>query len=135
MAHDDAPAAAVAGAESVPPGPAPGPTPVPTPGPEAAGPAQGVHDCLHLDDDIRSDASLRLKSARGHLDGIVRMLDDPGVYCVDVLKQIKAVQGALSRVNAQVLRSHVRDHVATASQRGDTEAIVDELMEALKYRT
>jgi DNA-binding FrmR family transcriptional regulator len=62
------------------------------------------------------------------------MLEDPGVYCVDVLKQVKAVQGALSKVNEAVLRSHVRDHVATAAQRGDTEQIVDELMEALKYR-
>lgn len=91
-------------------------------------------DCLHLDPDTRADAALRLKSARGHLDGIVRMLEDPDVYCVDVLKQIKAVQGALSRVNGKVLRAHVRDHVATASERGDTDAIVDELMEALKYR-
>lgn len=110
-----------------------GPAASPVASPE---PAAGVHptDCLHLDDATRRDASLRLKSARGHLDGIVRMLDDPGVYCVDVLKQIKAVQGALSRANAGVLRAHVRDHVATASERGDTEAIVDELMEALKYR-
>jgi DNA-binding FrmR family transcriptional regulator len=101
----------------------------------ATGPAPGVHACLHLDPDTRRDTALRLKSARGHLDGIVRMLEDPSVYCVDVLKQIKAVQGALARANGVVLRAHVRDHVATASERGDTEAIVDELMDALKYRT
>ncbi len=89
---------------------------------------------LHLDEEIRRDASLRLRSARGHLDGIVRMLDDPGVYCVDVLKQVKAVQGALSRVSEKVLRSHIREHVATAAERGDVDAMVDELMEALKYR-
>jgi len=100
-----------------------------------AGPPPGVDACLHLDPDTRRDTSLRLKSARGHLDGIVRMLDDPSVYCVDVLKQIKAVQGALARASDVVLRSHVRDHVATASERGDTEAIVGELMDALKYRT
>lgn len=106
------------------------------PAPEAAsGPTAGVHDCLHLDDATRNNAILRLKTARGHLDGIVRMLEDPSVYCVDVLKQVKAVQGGLSGVTASVLRSHVRDHVATASQRGDTEAIVDELMDALKYRS
>lgn len=101
----------------------------------AAGPAHGVADCLHLDDGTRRDAINRLKSARGHLDGIVRMLEDPGVYCVDVLKQVKAVQGGLAGVTATVLRAHVRDHVATASERGDTEAIVDELMDALKYRS
>ena len=89
---------------------------------------------LHLDDEVRRDADLRLRSARGHLDGIVRMLDDPGVYCVDVLKQIKAVQGALSRVSENVLRSHIRDHVVTAAERGDIDRTVDELMAALRYR-
>ena len=92
-------------------------------------------DCLHLDPAARQDATQRLRSAAGHLEGVLRMLDDPGVYCVDVLKQVKAVQGALSRVNELVLRSHIRDHVATAAQRGDTEQIVEELMEALKYRS
>ena len=93
-----------------------------------------THDCLHLDEETRKDASLRLKSAKGHLEGVLRMLDDETVYCVDVLKQIKAVQGALSKINEKVLRSHIRDHVATAAERGDTNEIVDELMEALKYR-
>lgn len=93
------------------------------------------HDCLHLDPQTRQDSILRLKSARGHLEGVLRMLEDPGVYCVDVLKQISAVQGALSKVGEGVLRSHIRDHVTTAASRGDSEQIVTELMEALKYRT
>jgi CsoR family transcriptional regulator, copper-sensing transcriptional repressor len=92
------------------------------------------HDCLHLDTKTREEALLRLKSVRGHLEGILRMLEDESVYCVDVLKQIKAVQGALGKVSDKVLRSHIHDHVVTASERGDTEAIVDELMEALKYQ-
>ena len=90
-------------------------------------------ECLHLDNATRKDASLRLKSAKGHLEGILRMLEDPDIYCVDVLKQIKAVQGALSKVNEAVLKAHIKDHVATASTRGNTGAIVEELMEALKY--
>ncbi len=92
-------------------------------------------DCLHLDPETREDSIRRLKSARGHLEGVLRMLEDPGVYCVDVLKQISAVQGALSKVGEGVLRSHIRDHVTTAAHRGDSEQIVSELMEALKYRT
>ena len=91
-------------------------------------------DCLHLDPEVRQDAVKRLKSAKGHLEGVLRMLDDENVYCVDVLKQVKAVQGALSKVNERVLRAHIRDHVATAALRGDSDQIVDELMEALKYQ-
>jgi DNA-binding FrmR family transcriptional regulator len=33
-----------------------------------------------------------------------------------------------------VLRSHLRDHVVTAHERGDAGEIVEELMEVLKYR-
>jgi DNA-binding FrmR family transcriptional regulator len=33
-----------------------------------------------------------------------------------------------------VLRSHLRNHVVTAHERGDTDEIVAELMEVLKYR-
>lgn len=94
-----------------------------------------AHHGMHLDPDVRKDVTRRLRIANGHLEGVLRMLDDPSVYCVDVLKQVKAVQGALGKVNEAVLRSHVRDHVVTAAQRGDADVIVDELMEALKYRS
>ncbi|MEX0758240.1 MAG: metal-sensitive transcriptional regulator [Tistlia sp.] len=90
--------------------------------------------CLHLDPSTRANARRRLLSVRGHVEGILRMLENDSVYCVDVLKQIKAVDGALDKVGELVLRSHLRDHVASAHDRGDTAEIVDELMEVLKYR-
>ncbi len=89
---------------------------------------------LQLDTQTREDARRRLLSIRGHVEGILRMLEDEEVYCVDALKQIKAVNGALDKVGGLILRSHLRDHVVTAHQRGDTDEIVDELMEVLKYR-
>ncbi|AWN21835.1 hypothetical protein DKM44_00120 [Deinococcus irradiatisoli] len=91
-------------------------------------------DHLCMPEDARKRAARRLSIARGHLDSIVRMLEDPEVYCVDVLRQIKAVQGALTGAGEVVLRGHLEAHVATAHQRGDTVEIVEELMEALKYR-
>ncbi len=89
---------------------------------------------LQLDPKTREDTRRRLLSIKGHVEGILRMLDDETVYCVDALKQIKAVHGALDKVGGLVLRSHLRDHVVTAQQRGDVDEIVDELMEVLKYR-
>lgn len=94
----------------------------------------GIVRCLRLDPATREDARRRLLSVRGHIEGILRMLDNENVYCVDVLKQMKAVEGALDRVGDMVLRSHLRDHVATAHERGDVAEIVEELMEVLKYR-
>lgn len=89
---------------------------------------------LRLDPATREDARRRLLSIKGHVEGILRMLEDDTVYCVDALKQIKAVNGALDKVGQLVLRSHLHDHVVTAHERGDTNEIVEELMEVLKYR-
>jgi DNA-binding FrmR family transcriptional regulator len=82
---------------------------------------------------VRQDARNRLLSAKGHLESILKMLEGEP-YCVDVLKQIKAVQGALDKVGDMVLKSHLEHHVASAAVRGDTKQMVDELMEVLKYR-
>lgn len=90
--------------------------------------------CMHLDHEVRGAALKRMKSVKGHLEGIVRMLEDDSVYCVDVLKQIKAVEGALDRIGDVVLQSHLKHHVVTAHDRGDTDQIVAELMDVLKYR-
>jgi DNA-binding FrmR family transcriptional regulator len=95
--------------------------------------AHAAH-CLHLDPEVRGVALKRMKSVKGHLDGIVRMLENESTYCVDVLKQIKAVEGALDRIGDMVLQSHLKHHVVTAQARGDTDKIVAELMDVLKYR-
>ena len=93
-----------------------------------------AHHGMHLDAQVRETALKRMKSVKGHLEGIMRMLGDESTYCVDVLKQIKAVEGALDRIGDMVLQSHLKHHVATAQDRGDTDHIVSELMEVLKYR-
>jgi len=93
-----------------------------------------VQQGLCISDAVRKDARQRLLSIKGHVEGIIRMFDDDdGIYCVDALMQIKAVQGALTKVSEQVLKSHLRDHVVTAAERGDVDKIVTELMEVLKY--
>ena len=74
----------------------------------------------------------RLKTARGHLDAVVRMVEED-TYCPEVMKQLSAVQGSLERASRLVLRNHLETCVAAAMQAGRVEEIVDELMEALRY--
>jgi CsoR family transcriptional regulator, copper-sensing transcriptional repressor len=88
---------------------------------------------LCMPEEPRRRASRRLAIAKGHLESIQRMMENPEVYCMDVLRQIKAVQGALDGISEVVLRGHLEAHVTTAAQRGDDLEIVEELMEALKY--
>ena len=89
---------------------------------------------LRLDPGVRENTRRRLLSVKGHVEGILRMLADEKVYCGDVLKQIKAVNGALDKIGQLVLQSHLKHHVVTAHERGDEDRILDELMEILKYR-
>ena len=74
----------------------------------------------------------RLKTARGHLEGVLRMVDD-GAYCPDVMKQLAAVQGLLEAASRTVLRNHLETCVADAVRAGRTDQVVDELMETLKF--
>ncbi|MDQ3680288.1 MAG: metal-sensitive transcriptional regulator [Actinomycetota bacterium] len=74
----------------------------------------------------------RLKTARGHLDGVIRMVEQD-TYCPEVMKQLSAVQGSLERASRIVLRNHLETCVAAAMVAGRTDEIVDELMEALRY--
>jgi DNA-binding FrmR family transcriptional regulator len=83
-------------------------------------------------DDYQQRVSNRLKTARGHLDGILRMIEDDA-WCPDVMKQLSAVQGMLEGTSREVFRHHLETHVAEAVRAGRDEEIVDELMETLKY--
>src|SRR5438309_6612613 len=74
----------------------------------------------------------RLRTARGHLDAVLRMVEEDA-YCPDVMKQLSAVQGQLEGVNRLVLRNHLETCVAAAISAGRTDEILDELMEALRY--
>jgi DNA-binding FrmR family transcriptional regulator len=63
--------------------------------------------------------------------GLQRMIADEA-YCVDILLQISAVQGALEQVQKLLLGRHIESCVADALKsgtRGDRQRKIDELVE------
>ncbi len=84
-----------------------------------------------MDDAVRADALKRMKSVSGHVQGIERMLEN-GAYCIDVIRQIQAVQAALNRVSGRLLEGHLSSCVITAV-RGDNvqerERVLGEIAE------
>ena len=62
----------------------------------------------------------KLKTARGQIDGIIKMLEEDR-YCVDVSTQILSAIGLLKKANIDVLNSHIRSCVATAILEGQDE--------------
>lgn len=87
-----------------------------------------------MDDQTRENAIHRLKSVAGHVNGIVRMLENDR-YCIDVIKQIQAAQTALARVSESILDSHLRTCVTTAIQHDDQqerERVLNEVIEVFR---
>jgi DNA-binding FrmR family transcriptional regulator len=74
----------------------------------------------------------RLKTVRGHLGGVIGMVDDER-YCPDIMKQVSALQASLERVNRILLQNHLETCVNEAVAEGRAAEIVDELMETMKY--
>jgi DNA-binding FrmR family transcriptional regulator len=59
------------------------------------------------------DTLRRLKTIEGHLKGVIRMVDEDA-YCIDVIRQIQAVEAALNKVSANILDNHLNSCVITA---------------------
>lgn len=76
-----------------------------------------------------SSVEFRLRSARGHLDGVARMVEEDR-YCIDILHQLSAVQGALDRVRRDILEAHLRGCVPEAVGEGRIDDVVEELLAA-----
>ncbi|HET6846746.1 MAG TPA: metal-sensitive transcriptional regulator [Anaerolineales bacterium] len=62
----------------------------------------------------------RLKTVEGHLRGVIRMVEEEA-YCIDVIRQIQAVEAALNKVSAQILETHLNSCVSTAIKGRDPE--------------
>ena len=60
----------------------------------------------------------RMKTIQGHVNGVTRMIDE-GQYCIDVIRQIKAVQSALNKVSQMILEEHMNSCMITAIQGDD----------------
>jgi CsoR family transcriptional regulator, copper-sensing transcriptional repressor len=73
----------------------------------------------------------RLKTIEGHLRGVIRMVEQDA-YCIDVIRQIQAVEAALNKVSSQILENHLNSCVITAIQGNDKkerERVLKEITE------
>lgn len=71
-----------------------------------------------------------LKTARGQLDGILKMVEEDR-YCIDISQQLMATEALLNRINREVLSAHLRSCVQQAVTAEDREEKVEELVSAL----
>jgi DNA-binding FrmR family transcriptional regulator len=87
---------------------------------------------------MRDDQTIkRLKTIEGHLGGIIRMVDDDA-YCIDVIRQIQAVQSALNKVSTGILENHLNSCVTTAIKGDDPkerERVLKEITDVFETAT
>jgi DNA-binding FrmR family transcriptional regulator len=85
----------------------------------------------------KGEALKRMKSIAGHLHGVERMLEQDE-YCIDVIKQIQAVQAALNKVSTLLLNGHLHSCVTTALQGEDPqerERVLSEIAQVFNTAT
>jgi DNA-binding FrmR family transcriptional regulator len=76
------------------------------------------------------DNIVALKRIEGQIRGVQRMIEDRQ-YCIDILNQIHAAKGALSRVEEKILQKHFRHCVTTAvmgSSETEKQQKLDEIL-------
>ena len=76
--------------------------------------------------DERKKALQKIKTARGQLDGIIRMMEE-GRYCIDISNQISASTTKKKKANQHILSGHLHSCVLTAIEERDAEEKVSEI--------
>jgi len=89
------------------------------------------------DEKEKKDLINRLRSIEGHLKAVERMVENDQ-YCIDILKQTLAVQGAIDRLNNIILERHLHTCVTTAirsQDQSERERVIGELMQLFQGST
>ena len=68
-----------------------------------------------------------LKTAKGQIEGILKMIEDDR-YCVDIANQILATESILHKVSRDVLRAHMLGCVQEAVENGEGKEKIDEIL-------
>jgi DNA-binding FrmR family transcriptional regulator len=79
----------------------------------------------------------RLKTIEGHLRGVIRMMEEDA-YCIDVIRQVQAIDAALNKVSAQILENHLNSCVITAikgNNAKEREKVLKEITEVFEMST
>ena len=79
------------------------------------------------------DNLVALRRIEGQIRGVQRMIEERK-YCIDILNQIYAVKGALSRVEEKILEKHFRNCVTeavTGSSEEEKKQKMDEIFKLI----
>jgi DNA-binding FrmR family transcriptional regulator len=106
--------------------------------PPGGGKKHQVRFVWNAEEIMENDNTIRrLKTIEGHLRGVIRMVEQDA-YCIDVIRQIQAVEAALGKVSSRILEDHLNSCVITAIQGNDKkerERVLKEITEVFEMST
>ena len=73
-----------------------------------------------------------LKTARGQMDGIIRMVEE-NRYCIDISQQLMATEAILNRANKEILSAHLKHCVREAASEEERSRKIDEFVTTLGH--
>lgn len=88
---------------------------------------------IPIDKSVKRKVTHRLKIARGHLDRVIKMVENED-YCIDIVHQSIAIQAALKKADEEVLRNHMETCVADSIKKGKSIEVIDEVMKVFEKR-
>jgi len=86
----------------------------------------------NLDSLKHEEAVKTLRIAKGHLNGIEKMIEE-NKYCIDISKQILAVIALLRKANGEVLKKHLETCVKDAIATNQIDEKIKEIEEVIDY--
>lgn len=78
----------------------------------------------------RKKALQNLKTAKGQLEGIIKMIEDER-YCIDVSNQIMASVALLKKANLHILNGHMQSCVKHAIEEKNADEKIKEIEDIL----
>lgn len=92
----------------------------------------------HGMNDEKKKALQSLKTSKGQIEGIIKMIED-GRYCIDISNQIIAAQSLLKKANMLILKQHlnhcVKDAFSKENNEKDAEDKIEEIVQILSKIT
>ena len=84
-----------------------------------------------------TDKLNRLKTIEGHIRGVQRMVEEDA-YCIDIIRQVNAIQAALNKISVNILEGHLNSCLFSAVRGDDPdeqERVLKEIVDVFEAAT
>ncbi len=78
----------------------------------------------------KAKVSRLLKTARGQIDGILKMIEEDR-YCIDISNQVLAAEAMLKKANREIIKGHMEGCIKEALESDDGDEKIEEFLQTL----